>query len=74
MDGHVLMLSGAVLLVGYLMMLQHAAYAEWISMIIAFGMLIYCAMIYPFLKSIVTIIISVIVILVSVRSMTGIVW
>lgn len=58
MDGHVLLLSGAVSFICYLMILHNVLFAAWISLVIAVGMLIYCAMIFPFLKSIVTMIIS----------------
>ncbi len=67
MDGHILMLSGSILGVTYIMMLHQMAYAGWISAIIALGMLIYCAMIFPFLKSIVTIIISLILLIISIN-------
>ncbi len=70
MDGHVLILSGAVLLVCYQMMLNKAAYAEMIAIIIAIGMLVYCGMIFPFLKSFVTMAISLMVIFVSIRSLS----
>jgi hypothetical protein len=69
MDGHVLILSGAVLFVCYLMMLNKVQYAEVIAIIIAAFMLIYCGMIFPFLKSYVTMAISLIVIVVSIRAL-----
>ena len=68
MDGHVLMLSGAVLFVCYLMLLSKIQCAVPIGIIVAGFMLIYCAMIFPFLKSFGTIIISVMVIIVSWRA------
>jgi hypothetical protein len=67
MDGHVLILSGAVLGVCYLMMLNKIQCGSLIAIIIAAGMLVYCLMIWPFLKSVVTIFISVMVILVAIR-------
>ena len=67
MDGHVLILSGAVLFVCYLMMLNKIQCGALIAIILAIGMLIYCAMIFPFLKSIGTIGISLMVIVVSVK-------
>jgi hypothetical protein len=68
MDGHVLMLSGAVVFVCYLMMLNKIQCGGVISIIIAVGMLLYCAMIFPFLKSFGTMTISVILIIVSIKA------
>ena len=65
MDGHVLMLSGAILFVCYLMMLSKIQCAVPIGIIVAAFMILYCAMIFPFLKSFGTITISVMVIVVS---------
>jgi hypothetical protein len=42
-----------------------------ISTIIGVGMLIYCAMIFPFLKSFGTIVISIILIIVSIKAMNS---
>jgi len=69
MDGHVLMLSGAIAFVCYLMMQHKMQYGGLIGVIVAVGMLIYCAMIFPFLKSFVTMFISLMLLIVSVRSM-----
>ena len=69
MDGHVLMLTGAVVFVCWIMMLHKIPYGGVISIITAFFMLLYCAMIFPFLKSIGTIIINVLLIVVSIKSM-----
>lgn len=69
MDGHILMVSGAVVFVCYLMMLSKIQCGGVISIIIALGMLLYCAMIFPFLKSIGTILISVLLIIVSFKAM-----
>ncbi len=67
MDGHVLMLSGIILVVCYLMMLKNIQYAPLIALIVGIGMIVYCCMIFPFLKSFVTMFISLMVILVSIR-------
>src|ERR1700737_4187988 len=69
MDGHVLMLSGVIVFVSYLMALNKIPYAGLIGIIIAAGMLVYCAMIYPFLRSFGTIIMSVILVIVSLNAM-----
>jgi len=69
MDGHVLMLSGAVVFVCYLMMLNKIQCGALISIIVAAFMLLYCAMIFPFLKSVGTMLISIILIVVSIKAM-----
>lgn len=69
MDGHVLMLSGAVVFVCYLMMLNKIQCGGLISIIVAGFMLVYCLMIFPFLKSFVTMAISLLLIIVSVKAM-----
>lgn len=71
MDGHVLILSGAVVFVCYLMMLSKIQCGGLIAIIVAAAMLLYCAMIFPFLKSFGTIIISIILIIVSVKAMNS---
>jgi hypothetical protein len=68
MDGHVLILSGAILFACYLMLLNHLAWGALIGMIVATGMLVYCGMIYPFLKSLITITISAIVFVVCLKA------
>lgn len=65
MDGHVLILSGVVLFVCYLMMLSKIQCGNTIAIIVAFFMLIYCFMIFPFLSSYLTMALSVMVIIVS---------
>ncbi len=69
MDGHVLLLSGAVVFVCYLMMLSKIQCGGLISIIVAVFMLIYCALIFPFLKSFGTMLISIILIIVSIKAM-----
>ena len=68
MDGHVLIISGAVVFVCYLMMLSKIQCGGLIGIIIGAGMLVYCAMIFPFLKSFGTIIISIMLIMVSIKA------
>jgi hypothetical protein len=66
MDGHVLLLSGAVLIICWFMARQGIHYSFLIALVIALGMIVYCAMIFPFLKSFVTLGIIVVLGLVSV--------
>lgn len=69
MDGHVLMLSGAVLFVCYLMLLNRIQCGATISIVIAAFMLLYTLLIFPFLKSFVTMGLSLWLILVSVKAL-----
>jgi hypothetical protein len=71
MDGHVLLLSGAVVFVCWLMMLHKIQCGGLISIIVAAFMLLYCVMIFPFLKSVGSILISIVLIIVSIRAMNG---
>ncbi len=71
MDGHILMLSGVIVFVCYIMMLNKIEYGGFINIIIGVSMLIYCGMIFPFLKSIGTIIVSIILIIVSIKAMNS---
>ena len=67
MDGHVLILSGAVTFVCYFMALNNISYGAVIAIIVAIAMLVYCFMIMPFLKSLVTIVLSLILLAVSIK-------
>ncbi|OFX26249.1 MAG: hypothetical protein A2041_11780 [Bacteroidetes bacterium GWA2_31_9b] len=71
LNGHILILSGIIVFVCYLMMLNKIQCGGLISIIIAVCMLIYCAMIFPFLKSLGTIVISIILIIVSIKAMNS---
>jgi hypothetical protein len=71
MDGHVLMLSGAVVFVCYLMLLNKIQCGGLISIIVAAFMLLYCLMIFPFLKSFATMAISIILIVASIKAMNS---
>lgn len=68
MDGHVLMLSGAVMFVCYLMMLSKIQCGATVAIIVAGFMLLYAAMIFPFLKSFGTIAISIMVMVVAIHA------
>ena len=57
MDGHVLLLSGALLILCWFMRAQ-GALAVQVSLVCGLFMVIYCFMIFPFLKSIVTLVLS----------------
>ena len=67
MDGHVLMLSGILLAVCYFMLRKELQYGAWIALITGIAMFVYCCMIWPFLKSVVTMLITVMVVAVAAR-------
>lgn len=58
MDGHVLILSGGVLLLLLPLLTQGNIWGMRITLLVSGAMLVYCFMIFPFLKSIGTILIS----------------
>jgi hypothetical protein len=68
MDGHVLMLSGAIMLVCWLMLMSKIQCAVPIAIIVAAFMILYVAMIFPFLKSFGTLIMSIMVIIVCLKA------
>ena len=68
MDGHVLIFSGMILFVCYLMCLSKIQSGAAIGLIVAISILVYCLMIFPFLKSFGTIAISAMVIIVCIRA------
>lgn len=68
MDGHVMMLSGVLLGVCFLMLQNNIQYAPLITLIVGIGMVIYCCMIFPFLKSFVTTFISLMVVVVAIKA------
>ena len=68
MVGHLLVFSGIILFVCYLMLLHKIQYGAIITIIVSISMLSFCALIYPFLKSFVTIAISLMIVIVSIRA------
>jgi len=71
MNGHVLMLSGAVLFMCWLMMLSKIQCGGVISVIVAVFMIVYCLMIFPFLKSYATMVISILLIIASIKAINS---
>jgi hypothetical protein len=67
MDGHLLILSGIISFVCYLMILNKVQYGPLIGIVVAASMIVYCFMIFPFLKSFVTLGISILMVLVCLR-------
>lgn len=68
MDGYLLILSGAIVFVCWLMMSNKIVYGGILGCIIAVFMLLYCGMIFPFLKSFGTMAISVVLLLVCIKA------
>jgi hypothetical protein len=66
MDGHVLILSGALMLASWLMVQQHVVWGYSIGAIVTLFMIVYVGMIFPFLKSFGTLLISIVVFLVCI--------
>lgn len=66
MDGHVLILSGVLLFISWMMLRQNLVWGTLTGLAVGLGMIIYCVMIFPFLKSFVTMLLSLIICLISV--------
>jgi len=62
MDGHVLITCGVVLLLSFIPMKENSPFAYWVSLCMCLSILVYCFMIWPFLKSMVTLLFSLIAI------------
>jgi len=58
MDGHILITCGIMQIIAYVGLKEHAAWSFYVSGTASLSMLVYCAMIFPFLKSIVTILLN----------------
>jgi hypothetical protein len=65
MDGHVLMLSSALIFAEWWIIKSGDMNALVIGIIVSFGMIIYCLMIFPFLKSIITFFVSIVLLITS---------
>ena len=57
-DGHILIVGGVVTLLCFTGLKLNYAFAYYICLAICISMLVYCGMIWPFLKSMVTILLS----------------
>ena len=51
MDGHILLLSGVMYVLAFFVFKQTPNVALWICIIASLSLIVYCAMIFPFLKS-----------------------
>ncbi len=68
MDGHVLILSGILLAASWWMLRAGNTGGAVIGLIVGVGMLIYCAMIFPFLKSFGTLAVSILLCIACIAS------
>lgn len=58
LDGHILIMCGAFILIACLGLRTNTPWAFYMTGAIAISMLIYCALIFPFLKSIGTLLVN----------------
>ena len=58
MDGHILITCGAMQMISYLGLTTNEPWAYYISGTACISLLVYCGMIFPFLKSIFTIVLN----------------
>jgi glucose-6-phosphate-specific signal transduction histidine kinase len=71
MDGHILMFSGLIAFISFLMLKNNILYANIILLTVAISMLAYCTLIFPFLKSFATIVLSSALVICSVYSIAS---
>jgi hypothetical protein len=58
MDGHILITCGVFLLLSYIGLRENASWGYFVAGFACISLLVYCAMIFPFLKSLGTILIN----------------
>ena len=61
MDGHILITCGTIQVIAGFGLQNNEHWAYYIAGVASVSLLIYCAMIFPFLKSVVTILLNVII-------------
>src|SRR5437868_12253804 len=71
MDGHLLITCGVILLFCYPGIQQNHGSAYYISIVVCVSILIYCAMIFRFLKSILTILLSIGLLVILIMQLVG---
>jgi hypothetical protein len=72
MDGHVLIVGGAVLMICYSGLKNNYAVTYYVCLCICISMLVYCGMIWPFLKSVGTLVISLAGVVLTLLKLKGI--
>ena len=74
MDGHILITCGAIYIAAFFLLNRNDPVGLYLCIVAAVSLLIYCGMIFPFLKSIVTIVINALILcFVIAKLLTGIV-
>ena len=58
MDGHVLITCGIIQMIAYKGLGTNQEWAYWVAGVATISLLVYCGMIFPFLKSMVTILLN----------------
>ena len=58
MDGHILITCGVIQMIAYPGLRNHENWAFYVSGVACISLLVYCAMIFPFLKSLFTILLN----------------
>lgn len=71
MDGHILITCGAVYVVAFFLIKQGNAWGVHLCVLAAVSLIVYCAMIFPFLKSFGTLAINVAVLVMAVARYLG---
>lgn len=51
MDGHILITCGIIQLIAYIGLRENASWGFWVAGVASVSLLVYCGMIFPFLKS-----------------------
>jgi len=71
MDGHILITCGVFQMLTYRGINTHALWAYCVAGIASISLIIYCAMIWPFLKSVVTTVINIVLVVLVLVSYFG---
>jgi uncharacterized membrane protein HdeD (DUF308 family) len=73
MDGHILITCGTIQMISFIGLRHNEAWAYYISGTACISMLVYCAMIFPFLKSFFTILLNaLLLVMLAIGCMSGI--
>ena len=70
MDGHILITCGVMQMISYIGLRSHENWAYYVSGFACISLLVYCAMIFPFLKSLFTILMNAALLVLLVVSFT----
>lgn len=70
MDGHILITCGILQMIAYKGFSTNADWAYWVAGVATISLLVYCGMIFPFLKSIVTTLLNVVLLVLLIIGFT----